>query len=101
MKRSHLLLFFIALLSISCGKDYETVQAKIVDTQIEKAEDGKYFVAAFEYNVEDQIYQDTFRLAIMATIQDTLLTPMQGVKFDIQYNVDDPADIIVDYRVKQ
>lgn len=101
MKPSHLFILFLALLSISCGKEYETAQANITDTQIEKGEDGKYFVAAFEYNVEDQIYQDTFRLAIMATIQDTLLTPMQGVKFNIQYNMDDPSDIIVDYRVKQ
>ncbi|WP_425391619.1 hypothetical protein [Ekhidna sp.] len=101
MKPSHLFILFIALLSTSCGKEYETVQANIVDIQIEKGEDDKYFVAAFEYNVEDQIYQDTFKLGIMATIQDTLLTPMQGVKFDIQYNVDDPADIVVDYRVKQ
>lgn len=90
----------LSLLLIGCGKTYETAQAKIINTQTEKKDDVKYFVAAFEYQVKDQVYQDTFRLDIMVTIQDTLLTPMQGVKFDIQYNVDDPSDILVDYRVK-
>lgn len=102
MKSSHsFILLLVALLVIACGKSYETTQAKITDTQTEKIDDDKYFVAAFEYSVDNKVYMDTFKLGVMATIQDTLMTPMQGVKFNVQYNVDDPTDIIVDYRVKQ
>ena len=94
-------IFLLSFLLVSCGKTYETAEAKILETTTEKRDSEKYFISTFEYQVEGETYQDTLELNVWKSIEDTLMTPMQGVKFDIQYNVDDPTDIIVEYQVKQ
>lgn len=99
-KNSPLIYIFLAFLLFACGKSYETTEAKIVDTQTEGSGMDKYFVATFEYTIEDSTYQNRFELNVWKTIEDTILTPMQGVTFDIQYNPSEPTDILVDYKKK-
>ncbi len=88
------------MLLAACGPSYETTEAKIIDTQTKGKGMEKYFIATFEYQVEDSTYQSSFDLNVWKTVEDTILTPMQGVTFDVQYNTSDPTDLLVDYNEK-